>query len=195
MTSTDASTDTDLRSSRLQYLHQHYATTPTAAIADALGIKASSVSAMATRAGIRKAPAYLSQMRREKNTRPLKWTPELLQKVRELYPTTKNAIITERLGITIGSLSALSTRFGLKKLRLPPKPAAPKRATVVIAPMRGPKLTAISHRIAPPMSAAERARRAAERITYPPGQTPWKARIMQGPAWAPDWMQYRGQTA
>ena len=96
---------------------------------------------------------------------PSVWTPERIALLRKIYPTHTTDAVARELGVSTKAVNVRASAMGLTKHKAPPPSAARPN------PRHG-------H----PMTDAERARHARERITYPPDQLPWKARAMFAPS-------------
>ncbi len=95
---------------------------------------------------------------------PSIWTPERIALLRKIYPTTTTDDAARQLGVSTKAVNVRASAMALKKGPLPtPSAARPN-------PRHG-------H----PMTDAERARHARERITYPADRLPWKARALFAP--------------
>ena len=101
---------------------------------------------------------------------PSVWTPERIALLRKIYPTTTTDDAARQLGVSTKAVNVRASSMGLTKHKAPPPSAA-----------RPPSLSP-AQRPQHPMTDAERARRARERITYQPDQLPWKARAMFAPS-------------
>lgn len=99
------------------------------------------------------------------------WTPEKDALLRERWPTATDtpALVLELEVLSIAAVYKRASLLGLKKAPAP-KPLRPEPERIALTVQRG----------APPMTAAQIALREQQRITYPPGQLPWKARVMWG---------------
>lgn len=102
-----------------------------------------------------------------------KWTPAKDALLRERWPTATDtpALVIELEVLSVAAVYKRVSVLGLKKATAPaPKPLRPEPERIAPTVQRG----------APPMTAAQIALREQQRITYPPGQLPWKARVMWG---------------
>lgn len=100
-----------------------------------------------------------------------KWTPAKDALLRERWPTATDtpALVLELEVLSVAAVYKRASMLGLKKAPMP-KPARPEPERIALTVQRG----------APPMTAAQIALREQQRITYPPGQLPWKASVMWG---------------
>lgn len=99
------------------------------------------------------------------------WTPAKDALLRERWPTAADthALVIE---LEVLSVAAVYKRVALLGLKKAPAPKPPRPEPERVAPT--------VRRDAPTMTAAQIAQREQQRITYPPGQMPWKARVMRG---------------
>lgn len=99
------------------------------------------------------------------------WTPAKDALLRERWPTATDtpALVIELEVLSIAAVYKRASLLGLKKAPAP-KPVRPEPERIALTVQRG----------APPMTATQIALREQQRITYPPGQLPWKARVMWG---------------
>lgn len=108
------------------------------------------------------------------------WSVEMVEILELMYPVMTAADVADLLGLSEDGVSNKACKLKLKKrgkARKATKAALPKPKP---APKPKPEPAPLAYRGPPPMTAAQIAQREQQRITYPPGQLPWKARVMWG---------------
>ena len=100
-----------------EVIRAHYADTPTQELADRLGIKYWTVSKMAKRLGVSKSAAFLSSCSsRVKKRRNKKIdSKDIIEYMRQHYPTTPDYKIAEDVGINERTVRRIAAREGLHK--------------------------------------------------------------------------------
>lgn len=100
------------------YLRQHYATTPTADVAEALGRTYGAVSARACRRlGLHKDKACLAESTSRATLARSIWTATLDEILELMYPHCATAVIAELLGVKATVINARADRKGFKKTK------------------------------------------------------------------------------
>ena len=100
------------------YLRQHYATTPTADLAEVLGRTYGAVSERASRRlGLHKDKATLQESTRRATLARSIWTATLDEILALMYPHCASQLIAELLGIKATVINARADRKGLKKTK------------------------------------------------------------------------------
>jgi len=88
-------------------------------LAEELGVTRSSVSAMAGKLGIRRSEAAvrasMGRMSDRMRERATKYGPDVIEHLREYYPTHTNEECAEHFGMSKGSVFQLARRHGIRK--------------------------------------------------------------------------------
>ena len=109
------------------------------------------------------------------------WSTEMVEILELMYPAMTAADVAELLGVSEDGVSNKAGKLKLKKREKAPKAAKAALPKPKPAPKPEPERIALTvQRGAPPMTTAQIAQREQQRITYPPDQLPWKARVMWG---------------
>ena len=173
---------------------KHYATMSNADIGKMLGMTAHRVGQEAGRMGIKKPPPVKVVLVRKEKYSPWNDTNLLLD---ALYATTRTSELAELLGMPVAAVYQAANKRGLAKDKelCAQWISETKRATRLEKQTERPNAEQqFNIKGPPPMNQAQIAQREKERFSYPPDALPWRAQAMQGPAWVPPPMTYRGQT-
>lgn len=181
-------------------------------LAKKIGVGITTICNDAKALGLKKSAAYkASVMSSAMLSETTIWHAPLREVAELMYPVMGNVALGDLLGLSQHAIGAYAYKHGLKKdkatrvaLQMQAneqraltalKTAARRRRAAPERRMQGSdsERPNVQLKGPPPMSQAQIAQREKERFSYPPDALPWRAQAMQGPAWVPPPLSYRGQ--